>query len=204
MLRLYGIVSSRASRNMWMLNELGLDYEHVPVNDHNGESRRPEYLKINPNGKVPLLVDGDYKIFESIAINLHLSNKYGDELWFDDIDLQGQAMQWSIWGLMEADENIMHVLMAENESQAQREFENLERAAKVINKHLSQHEFLVGDKFSCADLNTAACFSGGAFMPYNFSEFPHLFRWLNNCYARPAANIEGSSLQRFYVLLKAG
>ena len=101
MITLYGISSSRASRNMWMLNELALDYKHIPVSDRNGETRSVDFMKLNPNAKVPLLVDGETTIFESIAINLHLANKYKGELWFEDLDLQGTVMQWSIWAMME-------------------------------------------------------------------------------------------------------
>ena len=201
MITLYGISGSRASRNMWMLNELGLDYKHIPVNDHTGETRSVEFMQLNPNGKVPLLVDGELKLFESIAINLHLARKYGDNLWFDDIDLQGLATQWSIWAMIELDENIMHVLTANNESQQQKEFKNLQNAAKVIDDYLQNKKYLIGENFSAADLNTAACFSGGAFMSYNFSEFKNLSSWLKRCYSRQGADIADSSLQRFRDIL---
>jgi glutathione S-transferase len=201
MITLYGISGSRASRNMWMLKELGLDYIHVPVNDHTGETRSAEFMQLNPNGKVPLLVDGELSLFESIAINLHIVRKYGADLWFEDIDLQGKATQWSIWAMIEIDENIMHVLSANNEAQAQKEFAHLRQAAKVIDDFLQSREYLIGDKFSAADLNTAACFSGGAFMRYNFAEFINLSRWLKRCYSRQGADIEGSSLQRFRDIL---
>jgi glutathione S-transferase len=186
---------------MWMLNELELKYRHVPTNDHNGETRSPEYLQLNPNGKVPLLVDDDYTIFESIAINLHLARKYGGDLWFEDINMQGQVCQWSIWALMEIDENIMHVLTARDDVDAQRQFANLQAAANVIDGFLAERQYLLGDKFTSADLNAAACFSGGAFMRYNFSEFTNLSQWLKRCYMRAGANIEGSSLLHFRDLL---
>lgn len=202
MLTLYGIAGSRASRNMWLLRELELDYQHVPVDDHSGETREPAYLAINPNGKVPLLVDGEVKVFESIAINLHLANKYGERLWFTDVDLQGQAIQWSIWALMEIDENIMRVLTAESGSRRKRCLDDLHHASSVIDKYLETGGFLLGESFSVADLNTAACFSGGVFMAYNFADYPYLHNWLKNCYGRPAANIDGSSIQRFHQLLK--
>jgi glutathione S-transferase len=201
MITLYGISGSRASRNMWMLNELDLDYRHVPVNDHTGETRSAEFIQLNPNGKVPLLVDGELRLFESIAINLHIARKYGADLWFEDIDLQGMATQWSIWAMIEIDENIMHVLSADNEAQAQKEFAHLHQAAKVIDDYLQDREYLIGDNFTAADLNTAACFSGGAFMRYNFAEFINLSSWLKRCYSRQAADIADSSLQRFRDIL---
>jgi len=201
MITLYGISSSRASRNMWMLNELALDYENILVSDRNGETRNPEFIKLNPNGKVPLLVDGETRLFESIAINLHLANKYKGDLWYEDMDSQGTVMQWSIWAMMEFDEGIMRVLMAENESQRHRAFANLHLAAKVLDDHLQDKNYLIENRFSAADLNAAACFSGGAFMNYNFHEFNNLSKWLKLCYSRSGVAIAGSSLLRFRELL---
>ena len=201
MITLYGISSSRASRNIWMLNELGLKYEHVLISDRNGETRSADFMALNPNGKVPLLIDGETRLFESMAINLHLINKYGGELWFEDKNLQGLVMQWSIWALMEFDEGIMHILMAQSEQQRQSAFANVSLAASILEEHLQDKDYLLDNRFSAADLNSAACFSGGAFMNYNFSEFKNLSSWLNRCYSRPAVDIEGSSLLRFRDLL---
>jgi glutathione S-transferase len=186
---------------MWMLNELNLDYEHIPVNDHNGETRSSDFIQLNPNGKVPLLIDGDYRIFESIAINIHLARKYPNSLWLENIDLEGQIIQWSIWAMMEIDENIMHVLSSHNEKEQQKQFSNLLSSARVIDDFLSQKPYLVGDQFTAADLNAAACFSGGAFLRYDFAEFKHLNRWLKECYLRSGAGVKGSSLLRFRELL---
>jgi glutathione S-transferase len=186
---------------MWMLNELGLKYEHVPVSDRNGETRTPEFMALNPNGKVPLLIDEETSLFESMAINLHLINKYGGDLWFEDKNLQGLVLQWSLWALMEFDEGIMRILMAENEQQRQKAFANVCQAAGTFDENLQDKDYLLDNRFSAADLNTAACFSGGAFMNYNFSEFENLSSWLKRCYERSGADIEGSSLLRFRELL---
>jgi glutathione S-transferase len=201
MITLYGIVSSRASRNMWMLNELGLEYRVVPIDDRIGETRSAEFLAINPNGKVPYLIDGDTGLCESIAINLYLANKYRGELWYDDVEQQGQAMQWSIWALMEIDENMMKVFTAASETQREHAFGSLFSAANVIDRFLDRRDYLIGDRFSAADLNAAACFSGGAFMNIGFREFGSLFAWLERCYTRPRAAIAGSSIDRFRALL---
>jgi glutathione S-transferase len=202
MITLYGIAGSRASRNMWMLNELELDYSSIPTNDRTGETRTPEFLAINPNGKVPLLIDGDLKLVESSAINLHLANKYERGMWFDDADEQGAAMQWSFWGMLEIDERIMDVLIAPNEPRGARGLANLRAAAAVLDTYLQEKSYLLDNRFTVADLNTATCFAGGAFMSYNFDEYPNLSRWLSECYMRPQAAIEGSILIRFRDLLK--
>jgi glutathione S-transferase len=76
MLKLYGIPGSRAFRNLWMLEELGVPYENVPTHFANGDTKKPEYLKLNPNGHIPTLVDDGVAYWESMAINLHLARKY--------------------------------------------------------------------------------------------------------------------------------
>ena len=76
MIRLYGEPRSQAFRCVWMLEELGLDFELVPTSFSNGESRAPDFLAINPNGKVPVLVDGDTTVWESLAINHYLADRY--------------------------------------------------------------------------------------------------------------------------------
>ncbi|HXZ88731.1 MAG TPA: glutathione S-transferase N-terminal domain-containing protein, partial [Candidatus Binataceae bacterium] len=75
-IKLYGIPQSRSARCLWILEELGLPYENIPV-DFIGEAQKPEYLKINPNGRIPALDDDGVVLFESLAINLHLARKYG-------------------------------------------------------------------------------------------------------------------------------
>ena len=81
MIKLYGTSMSRAGRSLWALEETGVSYDHVP-HGFTGETRKPEYLKINPNGHVPALDDNGTIIWESMAINLYLAEKYGkDSLW---------------------------------------------------------------------------------------------------------------------------
>ncbi len=75
-MKLYGVAQSRAQRSLWLLEELGIDYEHEKTSFQT-DAKKPEYLaNINPNGKVPALVDGDLVLFESMAINLYLAQKY--------------------------------------------------------------------------------------------------------------------------------
>ena len=76
MIKLYGTVMSRAGRAAWALEELGLKYEHVPIS-FQGDTRKPEYLKINPNGHIPAIDDDGLIVWESMAINLYLAEKYG-------------------------------------------------------------------------------------------------------------------------------
>ena len=72
MIKLYGTAMSRAGRALWALEEVGQKYEHIPIS-FGGDTRKPEYLKINPNGHIPCLDDNGTIIWESMAINLYLA-----------------------------------------------------------------------------------------------------------------------------------
>jgi len=74
-MKLYEFGPTRSIRVRWTLQELGADFEPIRVNLLAGENRRPEFLKINPAGKIPVLVDGDLMLTESVAIVLYLAEK---------------------------------------------------------------------------------------------------------------------------------
>ena len=109
-IQLYGSTNSRALRSIWCLEECGVDYELVKTNFF-GDTKKPDYLALNPNGRVPTLVDGDLVLWESMAINLHLAKKYGGALWPADESQQALAIQWSFWGMTEIEPNLMAILI---------------------------------------------------------------------------------------------
>jgi glutathione S-transferase len=78
--RLFGISGSRALRSIWGIEEVGIDYEHVPVNFAT-DAKSADYRAVNPNGRIPALIDGDLQLFESMAINLYLCKRYGGALY---------------------------------------------------------------------------------------------------------------------------
>jgi len=113
MIRLYGTPQTRTFRPLWMLEELGVPYELVETDFAGGGTRTPEFLKINPNGHVPALVDGDLVLFESMAINLYLAEKYGKEtLWPASEHDRARAVQWSFWAITECEAYLFDVLFA--------------------------------------------------------------------------------------------
>src|ERR1700730_3319093 len=78
--KIYGPTASRAARALWIVHELGIPFEHVAMEMK--DLKAPDYLQVNPNGKVPTLVDGDFKLFESMAINLYLAKRFNkDDFW---------------------------------------------------------------------------------------------------------------------------
>lgn len=203
-LRLYGIASSRASRCQWVLNEIGLECEIVPVNDRTGETRTSEFLKINPNGKVPCLFDGELRIVESMAINLYLARRYGGDLWPRTFEGEAAAFQWTLWSVNEIENRLMEYLYARtrgDEDAMRKALRVLAGPLRVLDDEFAHRDYLAEDRFTIADLNAASNFAAGAFFGYNFSDYPRVFAWLKRCYARPACRIEGSTLMRFIALL---
>jgi glutathione S-transferase len=113
MIRLYGTAQTRAFRPLWMLEELGVPYELVKTDFANGDTRTPEFLKVNPNGHVPALVDGDLTLFESMAINLYLAQRYGrGTLWPESEHDRARTVQWSFWVMNECEAFLFDVLFA--------------------------------------------------------------------------------------------
>src|SRR5258708_12984876 len=75
-LRIYGIARTRAFRALWMAEELGLDYDHIPIEIGPAGARKPEYLAINPNGRLPAIYEAGFTLWESLAITLYLAKKH--------------------------------------------------------------------------------------------------------------------------------
>jgi glutathione S-transferase len=193
MITLHGVADSRAFRCLWMLEELGIEYQHVPV-DFSGECKKPEYLELNPNGRVPCLVDGDLVLFESLAINLYLARRYGAALWPSTIADEARMLQWTLWATNELDTPLAVLtrqgrLPKEERSAAlvDQAFETLGRPMRVLDKQLSVAPFLLGSVFSLADLNTASVAAAALSGRFDLGPFPHVKAWLGQCLARPAA-----------------
>jgi glutathione S-transferase len=194
MIKVYGTSMSRAARALWAMEELGLQYEHVPVNAR-GESRQPEYLKVNPNGHVPVIDDDGTIVWESMAINLYLAEKYGKgKLWPATVEQHGACYQWSFWSMTEIEPLLMTVFMnrmilpaeQRNEKAAGKAVEDIKIPIKVLDEHLHNREYLLGKEFTIADLNAASVLSLASFVQLDLSPTPAAQKWLQKCTSRPA------------------
>jgi glutathione S-transferase len=191
-LRIYGIARTRAYRALWMAMELGLDYEHLPIEIGDAGARSPEFLAINPNGRLPVIVDDQFVLFESLAITLYLAKKYG-KLYPGTLEGEAKAWQWSFWAIAEVDRGVniwsLHaVRLPPQERNAALREEALKVIAapfQVLDAALAKTPYLLGDDFTVADLNVAAVISRAIDM--NLSAVPHLKAWLSRCLGRPAA-----------------
>lgn len=194
MVKIYGIRQSRAMRCYWTAEELGLEHEAVPVS-FMGDTRKPEYLAINPNGHIPALVDGDVKLFESLAINLYLAKRYNKHgLYPSSIADEARAIQWSFWAMTEVEapalQIMLHTLVIPKEQRSAKAVsdatEKLKGPLGVLDAALAGKKYLLGDTFTIADLNVASVLGMAARGGIDLSSTPNVARWLPECLARPA------------------
>src|SRR5438874_3810350 len=110
MLRLYGNIRSRAMRCLWLLEEIGAPYELIEKSTRPEDLQSDDYLRLNPNARIPTLVDGSTVLWESMVINLYLAQKYPGPLPADAVTL-GIAAQWSFWAMLETEPLLLDLLM---------------------------------------------------------------------------------------------
>jgi glutathione S-transferase len=193
-LHIYGVARTRAFRALWIAEELELAYEHVPVEIGDAGARRPEFLALNPNGRLPAIVDDGFVLTESLAITFYLAKKYSaGKLYPDSPREEARAWQWSFWAVGEVDRGVniwsLHAvrLLPEERDAALRD-EALKVIAApftVLDAALSKHPYLLGADFTVADLNVAAVISRAVDM--DLTAWPSLKDWLHRCLDRPAA-----------------
>jgi glutathione S-transferase len=191
-IKIYGSPMSRASRVMWCAQELGVPFEHVDVPWD--KIKAPDFLAINPNGKVPGFCDGELKLFESLAINLYLAKKYGTgELYPTNIEDEGRTLQWTMWAATEVEPLVLPSLMVQlgyskDADGAKATAEKLPPVLKVLDDSLAGREWLVGKKFSVADLNVSTVVGMTQWAKVDISYAKNVTAWLARCMARPARN----------------
>src|SRR5215470_3379189 len=189
-LRIYGIARTRAFRALWIAKELGLDYEHIPIEIGAAGARKPDYLAINPNGRLPAIDDGGFTLWESLAITLYLAKKHATgSLYPATLEGEAKAWQWSLWSVQEVDRGVniwsLHAVRLPPED---RDPQRLNEALKVIAapfQVLAGRPYLLGEEFTVADLNVAAVISRAVDM--DLAATPHVGDWLRRCLGRPAA-----------------
>jgi glutathione S-transferase len=192
-MKLYGTSRSRAARSLWALEEVGAKYEHIPM--PTTEAKTPEHLKRNPNGHVPVLEDDGHYVWESMAINLYLAEKYGKGgLWPSDALGHADAYKWSFWGITEVEPHLLAILVnrvlapadQRDEKAAQKAVDALKAPLKVLDDSLKGREYLLGNTFTIADLNAASVLAWAPMMRLDLSATPTAQAWLQKCLGREA------------------
>src|SRR6516225_4045408 len=184
MLQLYGNPRSRAMRCMWKLEEMGATSRLIEKSTRAEDLQTAEYLRLNPNARIPTLVDGDLVLWESMAINLYLAQKYEGPMHCTKPEVLGLAAQWSFWAILEMEALLLEFVR--DPSYAERDELLLKRPLRVLNDSLAGREFLVGENFTVADLNVASILAWGKMGRLDLSIHSNVTRWLDNCLSRPA------------------
>ena len=192
-MRLYELGPTRSIRARWMLQELGIDFEATTVNLFAGEQLRPEFLKLNPAAKLPVLVDDDFVLTESAAIVLYLGEKYGK---FLPTEARGRAEvnRWLLFTVTELEQPLWRI--AKNKAlypEPQRlaadiplASEDFRRMADVAEKHMHGRSCVAGDSVSVADFVLAYTLDW-ANENQLLDRCPQLVAYMERMYARPKA-----------------
>lgn len=199
-IQLYSWPFSSGTRVAWALEELGVAYEYIEVDAKQAEHRSPRYLAINPQGKVPALVDGKLTLFESGAILLYLGEKYGVDrhLWpAAGGQPRADALSWTVWAMTELGAYLLgwayHGLDApvsfkpEDRSKAAAEYSRSQfmRCLDALQARLVGREYLLGD-FTLVDVACASWLQFGAALGVKLDTHPGVAAWLGRCSSRPA------------------
>jgi glutathione S-transferase len=204
-LTIYGCYRSRASRNIWLANELGLPFRHVPViqvyrlpnpdaADAPTHTQSPAFLAVNPSAQIPAIDDDGFILTESLAINLYLARKHGGPLAPASVQEEGLAAMWSLWAATACETHALNILYhrlgkppAERDAKlADSCVEALRKPFAVLDAALAGSGHLIGGRFTVADINVAEIIRYAAPAPELFADAPHVKRWLDACHARPA------------------
>jgi glutathione S-transferase len=192
MIRIYGSRRSRATRCMWLLEEMGTPYELVPVDTASGANREPAYLALNPAGKVPILELDGLILRESHAINLWLAQREGRGFWPADPALRGQILQWTIWTGAELEPVTTAILRAKRAGGADAEariaelHETAAGLVRLLESQLKKSKFLAGDEFGVADISVGSVLAYAEFFGIDLKPFPKTLEWLTQLRSRPA------------------
>lgn len=175
-LKLYGGTRSRASIVQWYLEEINLDYEYILVDMAQQEHLQPAFLELNPMGKVPVIVDGDFKLWESGAILLYLAEKYGNEI--NSLEEKSTINQWILF----ANSTLATGLFIE----ANREKE-MSKLLPPLENILRHNSYLLGSKFTVADVAVGSMLAyTQILLKLDLSNYPAISSYIQKISERPA------------------
>jgi glutathione S-transferase len=193
-LKIYGNTQSRAFRVLWVALELGIDFDLIPLGTYTGETKTPEFLKINPNGTIPAIQDGDVNLWESLAITYYLAKKHGGPLAPKDAAEDAKTFQWTLFGVDTFEKHgsalIVNAMKPENErdpAMVEQVRKAYRKPLDVLEGHLSENDYVLGERFTVADINLAATLTPAARTGFDLTTHPKVDAWVKACIGRPAA-----------------
>ncbi len=195
MLKFYYSTAPNPMKVALCLEEMGLPYEAIPVDTRKGEQHAPAFLAVNPNAKVPVIVDGDATVFDSNAILLYLGEKTGKFMPANTPKARGEMLSWLMFvasGVGPFSGQAVHFKAYAPDKIAyaidRYQFE-VERHYGILNAHLANRKFMLGDTYTIVDM---ALWGWARLVPFVVGEtawtkFPNLKRFVDEVNARPAA-----------------
>ncbi|KAA1175628.1 glutathione S-transferase [Marinobacter salinexigens] len=193
MIDLYTSPTPNGHKVSVLLEEMGVEYNLIPVDLSKNEQKMPAFLAMNPNGRIPVIVDRDndnFVVFESGAIMIYLAEKYG-QFYPADPKVRSRAQQWLMFqmggvGPMMGQANVFYRYFPEKIQPAIDRYQHeCRRLFEVLNARLAESPYLAGEEITIAD------FANWCWVrTYNWSGvamdgLEHLERWVNELYARP-------------------
>jgi glutathione S-transferase len=194
-MKLYEFGPTRSIRVRWTLQELGVPFDAEVVNLVAGEAQSPAFLKLNPAGKLPVLVDGDLVLTESVAIVVYLADKYPEKrLLPAEPGQRAQAYKWLLFAATELEQPLWriakHTVIYPEDKRLPADIdlarEEFTAMARVAEAHMDGRDYVVGDKVSVADFVLAYTLDWANEVGL-LEEFPRLRRYFERLYQRPQA-----------------
>ena len=195
MIKFYYNAAPNPMKVALMLEECGLPYEPMPIDSRKGDQHKPEYLAINPNGKVPAIVDGDATVFDSNAILLYLGEKTGKFMPGKGDRLRGELLSWlmfvasGVGPFSGQSVHFRHYAPKRIDYAVNRYMFEAQRHYGLLNDRLGKHKYMVGDAYGIVDM---AVWGWARLIPTvlgeeHWAKFPNLKRLVDEISARPAA-----------------
>jgi len=172
-----------------------LDFEFVDLTQ--GVQHAPAYRALNPTGRAPTLVDGDFKLWETAAIAQYLASQKPNTLWPDDVRTRADIMRWQSWQIAHWSGDACEPLLVErivkqilnagppDEAIVTRALEAFHREARVLEQHLAQHRWLVGDGITLADFAVAPTLFYAERAALPLADYPNIREWFGRVAALP-------------------
>ncbi|WP_308915342.1 glutathione S-transferase family protein [Jannaschia sp. LMIT008] len=192
MLKFYYHTTPNPFKVALMLEELGIDYDTVPVDTRKGEQHAADFLALNPNAKLPVIDDDGTVVFDSNAILLYLARKHGR---FMPAETDGQALSWFFFvatGLSPFSGQAVHFTRVHTDSAyaTNRYEKEIARHYRLLDDHLASNEWIGGSDYDIADI---AAWGWVAMAPFvleaqgGLDPYPNVKAWFDRVNARPAA-----------------
>ncbi len=188
---------STASLTEIVIEELGVPVEKVKLDIQKGETKKPEFLKLNPNGKVPCVVHDGTVLWESAALTMYLGETFGVErkLYPAAGPARGQAMSWIVWTNVSLGDavgrftrNTMDWYPADqkNENAGVAAKQDVLDCLRILDHHLAGKQYLLGTDYSLADAHLNSYCDWVRHMKFDLASYPNLNAWGARCAERPA------------------